>query len=213
MNKPPAKATGPTTRDFVTIADIRDGLVIMKNGSLRALVEVTSMNFELKSSDEQTAIIRAFQNFINSVDFPLQICVSSRQLDIAPYLKSLEEIIATQTNELLKIQAIEYSRFVKGLTELANIMAKKFYVVVPFYAVETPVSKAGFLTGIKSIFSSRKFAQTITEEALANYRIQLDQRVAVAVEGIAGLGLETKILDQQALTNLYYSYYNPGHQL
>ncbi len=96
------------TSSFVDISEIRDTVLVLKNGSLRSIVEVSSVNFELKSTDEQAAIIQAFQNFINSTDFPLQIAIASRKLDIGPYLKSLEGLIENQTGELLKIQAIEY---------------------------------------------------------------------------------------------------------
>ena len=207
------KSSGPTTTEFVQIADIRDNVVILKSGSLRALLEINSLNFELKSADEQTAIIQAFQNFVNALDFPLQILVNSRRLDIQPYLKSLDTVIASQTNELLKIQAVEYARFIKGLTELANIMSKKFYVVVPFYAVETPTSKTGLFNTLKGLLAPGKFLQALSDEQLDAYKSQLNQRIDVVVEGIAGLGLEAKVLDRAALTNLFYQYYNPGHQL
>lgn len=213
MANPAKNKTSASTRDFVEISELRDNLVILKNGSLRAVIEVNSMNFELKSTDEQTAIIRAFQNFINAVDFPLQIQINSRQLDIQPYLKSLDQVITTQTNELLKIQAVEYSRFIKGLTELANIMAKKFYVVVPYYAIETPANQGGFANALKSLLAPTKFIANLTDEQLQNYQTQLNQRVDVVLEGIAGLGLEAKVLNKDQLTKLYYSYYNPGHPL
>jgi type IV secretory pathway VirB4 component len=205
--------TKSTTKEFVEIADIRDSIVILKNGSLRSVLEVNSMNFELKSVDEQTAIVRAFQNFLNAVDFPLQIVVSSRKLNIEPYIKSLDDVINNQQNELLKIQATEYARFVKGLTELANIMAKKFYVVVPFYAVETPTTKRNLFSTFKSLFIPDKFIRSLSDEELDKYKIQLNQRVGVVIEGIAGMGLEGKPLNKEQLVDMYYQYYNPGHHL
>lgn len=208
-----AKNKTPSTKEFVGIADIRETVLILKNGSLRSVLEVNSLNFELKSADEQTAIIQAFQNFINSIDFPLQIVVNSRKLDITPYLNSLSGLATSQTNELLKIQVIEYNRFIKGLTELANIMAKKFYVVVPFYAIETPKSKEGFLKSIKGLFKPESFIASLTDEQFDNYKIQLNQRVDLIREGIGGLGLEAKPIGKEDLLNLYYSYYNPGQRL
>jgi len=199
-----------STKDFVQVADIRDTAVILKDGSLRSIVEVGSMNFELKSTDEQIAIIQYFQNFLNSIDFPIQILVSSRKLDINPYLKSLEELTANLKNELLKIQAAEYTRFIKGLTELANIMAKKFYVVVSFYPMEVLApTKKGFLGAFKSVISPSKFIKTLSDEELENYKIQLNQRIGVIIEGLSGLGIETRILAGDELKNLFYSYYNP----
>lgn len=203
-------AKSQTTKDFVQVADIRDDVLILKEGSLRSIVEVSSTNFELKSADEQTAIIRAFEGLINSVDFPLQICVRSRKLDIQPYLKSLDSLSENLTSELLRIQAVEYARFVKGLTELTNIMSKKFYVVVPFYVIEVATqSKAGFFDAFKNAFGSSKAAQTITDEQLQNYKVQLSQRIEIITQGISGLGLETRALAGEELKNLFYSYYNP----
>ena len=125
------------TKQFVDIFDIKDNVVILKNGSLRLVLEASSVNFDLKSNDEQIAIVRAFQNFLNSLDFPLQIVLHSRKLNIQNYLQQTQQIVEKVDNELLRIQGIEYIRFLKGLTELANIMSKKFYVVVPFYATES----------------------------------------------------------------------------
>lgn len=203
----------PTTKEFVPIIDIRDGVLIMKNGSLKAIVEANSMNFELKSTTEQTAIIQSFQNFVNSTDFPVQIVVNSRKLDIGPYLRFLDEIIASQTNELLKIQAVEYSRLLKGLTELSNIMSKKFYIVVPFFGIETPATKSGFFGAFKSVLTPSDFARTMTDEQFQGYKIQLDQRVELIRGGISSLGLETNILNDEELKKLFYAYYNPGHGL
>lgn len=203
----------PNTRDFVQIADIRETVLILKNGSLRSIIEVNSMNFELKSADEQVAIVRAFQNFLNAADFPLQIVVSSRKLDINPYLKSLDEIIEKQENELLRIQAVEYTRFVRGLTELANIMAKKFYIVVPFYVIESPATKTSFFDALKSILAPSKFLKTLSDEELETYKTQLNQRIDIITEGVGGMGLEAKLLGKEELMGLFYQYYNPGHNL
>lgn len=202
----------PSTKDFVSITDIRDSTLVMKNGSLRAILEVNSMNFELKSADEQVALIQSFQNFVNSVDFPIQTVVHSRKLDIVPYLKFIDEITDQQSNELLKIQAVEYSRLLKGLTELSNIMAKKFYTVIPFFGIETPTTKAGFFGALKDMIIPSKSAKLISDEQFQNYKVQLDQRIELIRGGISGLGLETKILGDDELRKLFYSYYNPGHQ-
>lgn len=205
-----------STKDFVEIADIRDNVVILKNGSLRSVIEVSSMNFELKSADEQTAIIQAFRNFLNSLDFPLQIAISSRKLDIGPYLKSLDELTKSIPSELLKIQAIEYNRFIKGLTELANIMSKKFYITVPLYITETIGAgnqKTGIFDVFRSVVGPSKFAKALTDEELKNYKVQLEQKIQFLMGGISGLGIESRILNRDELMNFYYSYYNPGHHL
>jgi len=201
------------TQEMVEVTDIKDDVVVMRNGSLRSVIRIGSMNFELKSKDEQTAIIIAFQNFLNAVDFPLQIVVGSRKLDINPYLKSLEGLLETETNELLKIQINDYTRFVRGLTELSNIMDKEFYIVVPFYIAESPTAaKTGVFGSLKSIFSPSKFIQSLTEEQLEGYRVQLKQRVEMVVDGIGGFGLQATVISGKDLINLYHGFYNPDSQ-
>lgn len=210
----PAQIKAQTTKDFVSIADVRDDVLILKDGSLRSLLEVSSMNFELKSADEQVAIIQGFQGFVNSVDFPLQVVINSKKLDVGPYLKMLDELSKGLKNELLRIQAVEYSRFIKGLTELANIMSKKFYISVPFFPVEAvQPTKAGVFSAFKSIFAPSKFVKTLTDEELENYKGQLNQRIELVSQGVNGLGLETRVLKKDELLNLFYSYYNSGQTL
>lgn len=198
-----------TTKDFVDIEEIRDEVVVLKNGSLRAVIEVGSINFELKSQDEQIAIIQAFQSFLNSLDFSLQITVNSRKLDIRPYIESLNKKIETINHELLRIQAIEYSRFVSGLTELANIMSKKFYIVVPFYLAEAPASKKGGILGsVKALIKPSAVIKKIDETQFENYKTQIMQRVEVVYEGLIGIGVETRVLKQEELKNIFYNLYN-----
>ena len=120
------------TQEFVPIREIRDGIVVLKNGDLRALILVNSINLSLKSNDEQTAIILQFQNFLNTLDFSIQISIQSRKLDIRPYLITLEERMKIQTEQLLKIQTKEYINFIKSFTDSVNIMTKSFFIVVPY---------------------------------------------------------------------------------
>lgn len=197
-----------TTKDFVQIEDIKDDVVVLKGGSLRAVIEVNSMNFELKSQDEQTAIIQRFQDFLNSLDFPVQIAVSSRKLNIKGYLEEVDKIIDRQTNELLRIQASEYARFIKGLTELTNIMSKKFYIIVPFYI--TALQKSGL---IKGLFKSGKSGQSIKDSDFTNFKVQLEQRVNLVLDSISNTGLSGKRLNKEELANLYYQAYNPGTEM
>jgi hypothetical protein len=199
-----------STKDLVEIADIKDSIVLLKDGSLRAVLEVSSMNFELRSEGEQTGILQNFQNFLNSIDFPLQISVNSRQLNMDEYLKTIDTVAESSQNELLKIQAVEYRKFVKELLELSNIMTKHFYVVLPFYVFEAP-SKAGLLKGFGSLFGSSvgKPIQ-LAPEQLDTYRVQLMQRAELILDGLIGIGLKARILEGQELINLYYSLYNPG---
>lgn len=200
-----------STKQFVDIHDIRDGIVILKNGSLRIILEISSINFDLKSADEQTAIVRGFKDFLNALDFPLQIVVHSRRLDIKNYLEKTQAVVEKTDNELLRIQGVEYLRFVRGLTELANIMSKKFYIIVPFYAVESAAVKKSFVENIKSAFSTAKEKiKTIEKSDFEAYKSQVKQKAELVSDGLQGLGLIAKILSQEELTNMFYSLYNPG---
>ena len=141
--------TGPSTQQLVSISEIRDNVVLLKDGSMRSVVEVSAINFELRSEDEQIAIVQNFQKFVNSVDFPLHICISSRRLYIDNYLKLAAEASSELDNELLRIQASEYMKFIKELSSLTNIMSKKFYVVVPYTGGSiVPAKKGGLLDSI-----------------------------------------------------------------
>ena len=202
----------PSTKQIVEITDVRDNVIFLKNTSLRMIINVSSMNFELRSEEEQSAILGQFNQFLNSIDFPIQICVHSRKYNIANYIKYTEEATAGLQNELLKIQATEYSKFVKELLELSNIMTKHFYVVLPFYVYETP-SKTGFLESLKGMFGSARTVQQIKPEQLETYRTQLMQRSELILDGLIGIGLKARLMEGQELNNLYYSLYNPGEKM
>jgi len=196
------------TKQFVDIENITDNVVIMKNGSLRGVIEVNAMNFELKSQEEQTAVILKFQEFLNSLDFSIQISVISRKLDLKEYLKKLDEGTSKITNDLIRLQAVEYSRFIKGLLELSNIMSKKFYVVVPFYLIEKQKGTA-VLKSLKEIVKPAETVKKMPKEDFAKYRTQLEQRLEFVSGGLSSMGLKTKQLDTQELANLYYKLFNP----
>jgi len=198
------------TKQFVEIHDIKDEVVILKSASLRMILEVNSVNFDLKSADEQTAIIRGFQNFINSLDFPLQIVMQSRRLDIKGYLTKTEAVVNQIDNELLRIQGIEYLRFVRGLTELANIMSKKFYLVVPFYLTEATSSSAGFGERLKQTFgSAQNKLQTLNDQDFEIYKAQIKQRGDLLAAGLQEMGLTSRTLAKEELTKMFISLYNP----
>lgn len=195
-----------STRQFVGIQEIRDDVLILKDGSLRQIIQIGSTNFELKSQDEQLAILAGFRDLLNALDFSLEIMVMSRKLNIGKYLEFLNQVIEAQQNELMRIQAVEYSRFVKELTQLANIMSKNFFVVIPFYI--GPRVKGGITQIFRSIFKPSE-AVKLNPEEFESYRTQLNQRVNLVYENLAGLGLGAKVLQKEELTNLYYRLYNP----
>ena len=201
-----------STKQLVEISNIIENIVLLKNGSLRAVIEVLAINFELRSEDEQLAILQNFQRFVNSIDFPLQIVVNSRKLNIDDYVQLIDKSSGELTNELLKIQATEYSKFIKELSDLSKIMSKKFYIVVPFYVFEAP-SKSGITQSLKSIFKPSTIAKELTPEQLETYKGQLNQRTELISDGLIGMGLKTKILKKDALLNLFYGLYNPGNKI
>ena len=198
---------GMSTLKYVDIKTIKDGVVVLNNGSLRAVLLVSSVNFDLKSSDEQVAIIGAYQNFLNSLDFPIQIVVSSRKLNIGPYIEILKEKAKEQRNELLKIQIIEYYEFIKNLTEVTNIMSKYFYLTIPFAPIED--ESGGVLDKISKAIHP---AENITEqeELFETYKNQLWQRVDHVAAALGGTGLHFTTLNTDELIELYYGMYNPS---
>ena len=196
-----------STKQFVEIQEVRDEVLILKDGSLRQVIRIGSINFELKSQDEQTAILQGFRDFLNALDFSLEIMVMSRKLNINSYLAMIDELIENQQNELMRIQAVEYSKFVKELTQLANIMAKDFFVIIPFYI--GPRTKGGVKEIFKSIFKPSETIKKLTPEEFSSYKAQLNQRVNLVYENLAGSGLGAKVLEEDELINLYYRFYNP----
>jgi type IV secretory pathway VirB4 component len=201
-------ANTPSTTDLTQIKDLRDGVIVLKDGSLRGVVQVSAVNFELRSSDEQAAILQQFASFLNSIDFPVQMVVHSRRFDISAYLATVQTSSEQLTNELLKVQATEYIRFVGELSELANIMSKNFYVVVPLSITPVTVSK-GILGGFKDIFKKSPTQQELTPEQLATYRAQLQQRADLVIGGLSGMGLTGHMLAQDELSALFGALYNP----
>lgn len=198
-----------TTQEFVPIKEVRDGLIIMKDGSMRAIVLSSSLNFALKSADEQEAIIFQFQNFLNSLDFSVQISVQSRELDIRPYLATLEKRYADELNDLLKIQIKEYIQFVKNFTESQNIMAKTFFIVIPFTPTILNVKRGNGLNGFLPN-GSKPDKAAIKNDNFEENRTQLEQRVAVIQQGLMRCGIRSVSLGTEETIELFYKLFNPG---
>jgi hypothetical protein len=196
-----------STQDFIPIKEIRDGVVIMKDGSMRSVLMVSSTNFALKSSDEQNSIIFQFQNFLNSLNFSVQICIQSRRLDIRPYVSLLENRMKEQTNDLMKIQMREYIKFIKTFTDENNIMKKTFFAVVSYTTSGISVGKSGI-----SFFGSSSKKDTTEEkkQSFEEHRTQLDQRVSVVAQGLTRCGLRSVSLGTEELIEMYYKLFNPG---
>jgi hypothetical protein len=199
------------TQEFVPIKEIRDGVIVLKDGSLRAIVLANSVNLSLKSADEQRATILQFQSFLNTLDFGVQISVESRRLDIRPYLLSLEERIKVQSEPLLKLQTKEYIEFIRNFTETVSIMTKTFFVVVP-YTHTSLKSDAGILGSITGIFGgrSKEEVRVAKQEDFEEKRSQLEQRVGVVEQGLARCGIKSAELGTEEVVEVFYKVFNPG---
>lgn len=198
-----------STQEFVPIREIRDGVVILKDGSMRALVLASSLNFALKSADEQNSIIMQFQNFLNSLDFSVQIFVQSKKLDIRPYIALLESRYKEQVTELMKIQTREYIEFIKTFVENSNIMTKSFFIVVPYVPPIIGASKNP-LANIVANSSNAKSTKTTANAEFDEYRSQLEQRVGVVEQGLVRCGIRVAELGTEEVVELYYKIFNPG---
>ena len=197
----------PATQEFVAIDEIRDNVVILRNGGLRAVLMCGSRNLELESIDSQNAIIAAYADFVNSFDWPIQIAVHSRRLDIGPYLAALDERLKIQTNELLKIQTAEYIDFIKSFVSLSDVMVKKFYTIVPYEPAV--LGSGGPLGPIGSLFKKSSPQTAMPEEKFKEYERQLQQRVEHIVLSLAHVGIKSIQLQTDELVELFYNLYNP----
>jgi hypothetical protein len=194
-----------STQEFLAFGEIHEGIIITKTGELRVILMASSINFSLKSEQEQTAIIYAYQSFLNSLTFPIQIMMQSRQLDLTKYLSKLKDASSKQANELLKNQMDDYHDYVEKLVKVANIMDKKFYVVISFLP---PTTTAMVKPGL---FNKQKDASPIkiTPVQFENYKQELSQRMQVIKSGLGSIGVRSADLNTQQIVELLYGIYNP----
>ena len=197
-----------STQEFVPIKEVRDGVMVLKNGDLRAIVLANSVNLSLKSSDEQKATILQFQNFLNTLDFSVQISVQSRRLDIRPYLLLLEDRMKVQNEPLLKLQTKEYMEFIRNFTETVRIMTKSFFVVIAYthmaFKSESKIWDRIFSRGNKEEKRARE--QIDFEEK----RSQLEERVSVIQQGLSRCGINSAQLGTEEVVEVFYKVFNPG---
>ena len=199
-------------QDFVPIKEIRNGVIILKDGGFRAILIASSINLSLKSADEQSAIINQFKSFLNWLDFSTQIVVQSRRLDIRPYLLTLEAREKEQTEKLLKIQTKEYIDFIRAFTDQVNIMTKTFFIVVP-YSPTIMKSSEGIVDRLIGGGQKKQIENTKKALDMASFeekRSQLDQRVGVIISGLGGLGIRSTQLKTEEIVELFYKTFNPG---
>ena len=200
-----ASISAPASQDFVPVREVRDGILVLKDGSLRSVLLTSSVNFALKSPDEQQSLLFQFQNFLNSLDFSVQIFIQSRKLDIRPYIALLEEKYKEQTNDLLRIQTREYVEFIRRFTETTNIMSKNFFVVVSY--VPALIKSGG--NPITNILGKRK-DETLPTADFEESRTQLEQRIAVVEQGLVRMGVRVVELGTEEVIELLYKMFNPG---
>lgn len=186
------------SQDFVPIKDIRDGILYMDDGRIKVILSVSSLNLSLKSEEEQGAIVSQFQGFLNTLDFPVQIYVQSRRVDIKPYLDSLDVRAEMVEDDLMKNQIREYRQFVQTFAEKTNIMNKRFFVVIDY-------DKGG--DGTDKIKAKNEQDENFE---LDTWRTQIEQRISVIAGGLSGVGLQVDLLTTEELIELFYKIYNPG---
>lgn len=204
--KPAGKKNIVATQQYLDIAEIKDNTVIMKDGTLRAVLMVSSINFALKSEEEQNAVVGSYVRFLNNLRFTLQIVIQSRELDIDNYLLYLKEKEKEQTNKLLKIQTTDYIEYIRELTSLGRIMSKRFFVIVPYDPLTD--KRKGFFSLVKEALKPAT-AIKLKEKTFNRYQEMLDRRLESVIVGLESMGVAVARLDTQSLIELYYKTYNP----
>lgn len=197
---------GLPTQRFLDIAEIKEDTVILKDGTLRSVLLVSSINFSLKSVDEQNAIVQAYMQFLNGIDFPIQVLIQSRKMNIDNYLRQLSESEKQLENELLKRQIHDYTAFVSQLVQLGDIMQKRFFVVVPLNPATS--SQKGFFQRLGEILTPNA-AIRVSDERFKKQKFDLSIRVNQIVSGLSSMSLNAVQLDTQSLIELFYTIYNP----
>jgi hypothetical protein len=195
-----------STQKYLDIAEIRDDCIVLKDGTLRAVLLASSVNFALKSTEEQEAIIQGYVNFLNSLNFPFQIVIQSRKLDIDNYIARLKEKAAQQTNELLRMQTREYITYVQELVEMGEIMSKRFFVVIPYNPLSDKAK--GFFVRFGELFRAAKVVR-LGRKRFEKLRTELFKRVNYVANNLLSMGINTTSLDTQSLIELFYQTYNP----
>lgn len=211
--KPNVKTNPNSSQNTLQIAEIRDGIVILNDGSFRAVVMVKSINFDLMSPQEQEAVEFSYQGFLNSLYFPIQIFVRTQKVDLEPYIEKLDKIRTEHDNMLLSLLMEDYIEYIDNLSQQTNIMDKKFYVVIPFFPFDD-IKKAlteskNLIKGIVGLFNQKEEHIVINEADLEKAKTELRNRVQAVLSGLMDCGIQGLPLDTQELIELYYDTYNP----
>ncbi|MFI5260254.1 MAG: hypothetical protein ACHQU0_00435 [Candidatus Paceibacteria bacterium] len=193
------------TQEFVPIKEIRNGIIVLKDGGYRGVLICSAINFGLKSAEEQHAITSGFQNFLNTLDFSIQIVINSRKMDLRPYLELLAEKTTEQKTELMRIQLREYIEFIRTFADQTNIMTKSFYVVVSYAPHVSAASAVGFLRRDSAATKNASDAASFEED-----RAQLEQRLSLVAAGLSETGVRAVPLGTEETIELLYRSFNPG---
>jgi type IV secretory pathway VirB4 component len=210
-----AKSNPNSTQNALLISEVRDGIVIMSDGSFRAVIMCKSINFDLMSPEEREAVEFSYQGFLNSLYFPIQIFIRSQKVDIRPYLDKLNKTRSEQDNMLLGLLMEDYVAFLGDIAQQTNIMDKKFYLVVRYPDLDENVrstfkQSTGFFTGMLELFGPGKNPHVVIDEAaLEKAKTELRNRVQAILQGLSQCGVQALPLDTQELIELYYDAYNP----
>ena len=199
-----------STQNTLLISEIRDGMVIMRDGSLRAVVICQSINFDLMSPGERESVEYAYQGFLNSLYFPVQVYIRSKRVNLENYIEKLQKLYEGQDNILLGLLMEDYIAYIRYLVESANIMDKQFYVVVPYYPAL--MSQGGLATSVRKLSTMVKPSQktvVINENDFNKYKSELTEQVLVVINGLQQMGVQAVPLNTQELIELYYNVYNP----
>jgi hypothetical protein len=198
------KANNATTQNFLKIATIEDGFVILKGGGVRLILMCTPLNFALKSEAEQNAIIAEYQNFLNALEFPIQILIQSKTVDLTSYLQQLEERRLAAQNPLLERQILDYMEFIRKLVQIANIVDKKFFIIISW---QNPVTETkGFLAKFRAA-SNQKIP--LDETKFQEAKRDLTEKAKVVASALASMGIQAVQLNTKELIELFYQTYNP----
>jgi len=204
-----------STQNTLLISEVRDGVVIMNDGTFRAVIMCKSINFDLMSPQEREAVEFSYQGFLNSLYFPVQIFIRSQKVDLRPYLEKLDKIRVSQDNMLLGLLMEDYIAFLADIAQQTNIMDKKFYLAISYPEADQDVRSAlkqstGFFTGAMELFSPNKTPHVVIDESvLEKAKTELRNRVQAVMQGLLQCGIQSLPLDTQELIELYYDVYNP----
>jgi type IV secretory pathway VirB4 component len=197
-----------STQSTLLISEIKDGVVVLRDGSIRGVILGSAINFDLMSGAEQESVEYAYQGFLNSLHFPVQIVIKSQKLDITGYLEKLDGLRNEQPNELLGALMEDYIANIRSLVEEVNIMDKQFYIVIPYFPPTVEQRKLNLVEGLKTAFEPTQVI-TVSEEDFRQYKQELSQRMALAANGLSQMGIRAISLGTQELVDLYYAWYNP----